>query len=309
MKQLSAKQFERARSFITAHARPVDRALFMYHFENGSAQGVLDALAHYQNDDGGFGHGLEPDFQTPASSVLATTVAFQYLHEIGATANDVIVRRGITYLLASYDSEHQWWLPVPPQVEDAPHAPWWDYHAQIERMHDVQGWANPCTEVVGYLHAYQQLVPPQFLEDVTQLAMTHLHAMPEAIEMHALVCVQRMVQMLPEPHRRTAWEKVRRAVPLVVETRPEQWASYSLPPLIFAPTPTSPVADLLDEPIQLNLDYLIEQQSPDGSWTPNWSWGEHAEGWQRAEREWRGYLTVQALKQLRDWERIEKYHS
>ena len=52
------KLYEKARRFVHLNARPLDFARWRYHFENGSAEDVLRILAFYQNDDGGFGHGL-----------------------------------------------------------------------------------------------------------------------------------------------------------------------------------------------------------------------------------------------------------
>ena len=77
MKRLTQAAFQRAKTFVKEQGRDLDRRLLSYYFEGGSDVSVLAALAVYQNDDGGFGHGLEPDLRTPASSVIATTVAFQ----------------------------------------------------------------------------------------------------------------------------------------------------------------------------------------------------------------------------------------
>ena len=72
MKQLSPEAFCRARHFLKAEARPLDRALFEHRFEKAPAQVVLNALDAYQNEDGGFGRALEADLRTPTSSALAT---------------------------------------------------------------------------------------------------------------------------------------------------------------------------------------------------------------------------------------------
>ena len=77
LRLLSGDAQERARAFINTQGRPLERALYSYHFDDGSAEAVLAELGHYRNDDGGFGHGIEPDLQTPDSSVLGTTVALQ----------------------------------------------------------------------------------------------------------------------------------------------------------------------------------------------------------------------------------------
>ena len=61
MKQLSHEAFDRARQFLKTQARPLDRALFEYRFEDGPIEPVIEELARFQNDDGGFGNGLELD--------------------------------------------------------------------------------------------------------------------------------------------------------------------------------------------------------------------------------------------------------
>lgn len=60
-------------------ARNLERSLFRYEFENGSFTDVLIELSRYQNEDGGFGHGLEPDLRCKESSALATTRALEIL--------------------------------------------------------------------------------------------------------------------------------------------------------------------------------------------------------------------------------------
>jgi hypothetical protein len=65
---------------------------------------VRPAAMFHENPDGGFGHALEPDLRTPASSALATSVAFQVLAEVGAPADHPLVLGGLAYLLASYEA-------------------------------------------------------------------------------------------------------------------------------------------------------------------------------------------------------------
>ena len=62
--------YEKARAFVYRNARPLDIARWQYHFESGSSDAVLKALATYQNADGGFGHALEPDAWNPNSSPI-----------------------------------------------------------------------------------------------------------------------------------------------------------------------------------------------------------------------------------------------
>lgn len=74
--------FQNARKFIYRNARPLDLARWQYHFENGSAEAVINALSYYQNDDGGFGYALEADAWNPNSSPIQTWTATEILREI-----------------------------------------------------------------------------------------------------------------------------------------------------------------------------------------------------------------------------------
>ena len=57
----------RAHDFMLRNARLLERRLFEATWTGGPSAAVVAALAAYQNADGGFGAGLEPDKRDPAS--------------------------------------------------------------------------------------------------------------------------------------------------------------------------------------------------------------------------------------------------
>src|SRR5215469_6186038 len=71
--------FAAADGFILSQARVLERRLFATVFLGQPAARVVDALRGYQNDDGGFGHALEPDTRCPVSLPIYVEVAFQVL--------------------------------------------------------------------------------------------------------------------------------------------------------------------------------------------------------------------------------------
>ena len=105
MKQLSRAAFGRARRFLETQARPLDRAMFEYRFEGSSAESVIAELAHFQNEDGGFGRALEPDLRTPSSSALATGIGLRTLEELQCPADHPMTRRAVQYLLSTFDHQ------------------------------------------------------------------------------------------------------------------------------------------------------------------------------------------------------------
>lgn len=72
---------ERGTNFIWENARHLERAVFDYHFRDGSPKRISDILRTYQNDDGGFGHALEPDLRAPDSQPLFAEFALRTLYE------------------------------------------------------------------------------------------------------------------------------------------------------------------------------------------------------------------------------------
>src|SRR3954451_24580946 len=88
--------------FVRDHARPLDRALFDFHFYNGPASAVIREVVAFQNKDGGFGHGIEPDLKTPNSTPLATSVGMQYLDAVGAEPDEASVRMATDYLANTF---------------------------------------------------------------------------------------------------------------------------------------------------------------------------------------------------------------
>ena len=304
MKQLTHAAFQRAKNFIMDHGRTLDQRRFEFHFEDGSADAVLAALAPYQNDDGGFAHSLEPDLRTSTSSAIVTTIGFQMLREVRAPADHILVRKGIQYFIATYDESQQVWPIVPPEVDEAPHAPWWNYEKSPETF--GQFLVNPRAEIVGYLHEFSDGVPSQLLKTLTAAVLEHLDTLSDEMEMHDTLCFVRLAETKTLPNRDKVWAKLARAAQDVARNA-EQLTGYVLKPLWLVTSPESPLAARLQDEVEMNLDFEIEQQGEDGAWSPNFSWGEqYPEAWQTAKKEWQSRITVDILKTLKDFGRIEQ---
>lgn len=307
MKKLSQEAFARARTFVMDQGRELDGRLFEFHFATGSKDAVLEALAHYQNDDGGFGRGLEPDLGMAGSSAIATTVGFQILREVGACGDHALVQQGIKYLLATYEEQRQAWPIIPPEANNDPRAPWWNYEKSAEFFGNFL--ANPRAAIIGYLHDYNTLVPTDLLAQLTASVINHLESLPDdKMDMHDLLCAICLAESatLEGSERQRVLEKIKRAAVHTVTKDPQKWSEYSTKPLWLAPAPDAPLAAVLTKEVQMNLDFEIEHQGKDGSWSPFWSWGEeYPEAWQEARRQWQAKLTVDVLKSLKAFGRLE----
>lgn len=120
---LTSVQLEKATQFIYRYGRLLDRRRYAYHFESGSRQAVLDALACYQNDDGGFGNGLELDVMCPHSSPICTEVGLAILLECDAN-DSKIADHAERWVLASQRDSGELLHPAD-DIRKYPHGDWW----------------------------------------------------------------------------------------------------------------------------------------------------------------------------------------
>ena len=81
---LHEKQLEQAGTFIFTHGRLLERQLYATFFQDGTVQACLKALLAYQNPDGGFGNGIEPDLLCPDSTAIGAETAMVLLDLLDA---------------------------------------------------------------------------------------------------------------------------------------------------------------------------------------------------------------------------------
>ncbi|WP_432361921.1 hypothetical protein [Sporosarcina sp. UB5] len=296
MDKLATEQFVQATEFLKSNTRPLEKALFEFEFENGSREHVLEELKIYQNEDGGFGNGLEPDFRCVASSALATTIGLQHLIRIGADESEPMVQRAIQYAIDTFDEEKMGWKIVPKEVETAPRAIWWNYGGDWP-------WGNPSAEMIGLLHHYKGLVPEDFLEKLTAHAVAYVNE--EATnDFHELQCLMKLIRELPAGEAEKITDRVREIAHHSVTTDPEKWHDYCLLPLQVVSSPASFLVDDFKEIIPANIEHLLATQAEDGSWKPTWAWGRFEDVWETAKQEWSGVLTLDNLRVLRAFNAI-----
>lgn len=306
MRTLDPPAFQRARSFIAA-ARPLDRALFAHAFEGAPTWPVLDALATYRNPDGGFGHGLEPDFLSGSSSALATAVALRRLVAVDAPLEHVLVRDAIAWCHAALVPHERVWPIVPDETDGAHHAPWWDADGLSERFN---GFAlNPKADLLAQLYALgagDDGGLDRLADDVVREA-DHRTSAGLGIDMHELIGCVALVDAphVPVPVRHRLFELLTPHIEATIGRDADAWRTYGLRPLAIAPRPGSAYAGTVGHLVEAELDSLIEAQHDDGAWRPTWSWGRSDDVWARQREVWAGVLTLDALVQLRAYGRLE----
>jgi hypothetical protein len=315
MRTLTSDGFERAVGFLRTAARPLERALFCMHFEDGAEEDVVAELVRFRNDDGGFGHALEPDVQTPSSSALATGIALRTIAELDCPDADDLVPAAIDFLLGSLDRKTLTWRPVPTDVNEFPHAPWWhDENGSLAQTFN-NFLVVPRVLILGSLLSYAALIPQDVLESLTDSIIQTIAELPvlgtgggSDLEYVAYLA---SAPGLPQATRDLLTERVAAAVPQTVITDPDKWSDYCLTPLCATPRPTSMGAKTIRSALDAHLDWTIDHQDADGSWAPTWSWAPTSSGidnypdaWLVARQAWSGMLTLETLLSLLAFKRL-----
>jgi hypothetical protein len=301
MIMLTNQNFKNAGAFIKENGRYLEKALFGYYFEKGTIEDVLKELSKYQNEDGGFGHALECDVRLTSSNQLATSLAFQLFSELNISDDNEIVTRAIDYVVLNYKAEFKGWLMLPPEVEEVPRAIWWNYDSNKDNMYNC----NPSAEIAGYLSRYKKLAPQNIVNESVNAAIDHLNENYDNFNMHDILCYQRMSKEVSNEQKELILSKLRKRLRNATNFNTEKWIGYEARPLSYIHDPSDELAnEFSKDELAINLDYVINEQQENGSWTPTWNWCRFEEEWKLAEKEWMGVITLNNLKILKAFNRI-----
>ncbi|WP_226579651.1 hypothetical protein [Halobacillus litoralis] len=301
------KNFTKTSIWMKRYARPLEEARWRALFEKGSKREVLRYLTAFQNEDGGFGHGIEPDFWLPGSSPMATWAAGQQLLEMRVASKEPVITRVISYLMNTYDPETGMWPSVIPEVNDFPHAPWWHYKEGIQS----QWMFNPSAELAGFLVDWSAIG-----SEASELGW---HSIVRAVErlmaaddmdFHEVLCYQQLLSILSRYKSRLQTESlytfslieshIYDLTEACVEMEPSKWGrSYSALPLDMIDGPQHPFYEKFPDLVRENAKFYMNTLLDEGVWDITWDWGDHSESYVLAKRQWQGVVAVNRYKKMK----------
>jgi hypothetical protein len=270
-----------ARTFVYANARLVETRLFATLFEGADPTGVARAVEAYRNDDGGFGHALEPDKRCPASQPEDVIFALELLALAGADGT-AIATAACTFLAGVADESGAVPLALR-SVLDYPRAEHWNG----DWAYEPGLWGT--SSAAGWVHAFGVTHP--WLDRATAYCFAELEGDTGAhLDAHGIREALRFLRNAPDAERA---KPLRDALIARLPSAPYFLADptseeYGLSPLEFDDEVVA--RDVLDA----HLDRLEATQLADGGWGIAWEPPSEA-----ARLEWRGYRTVRALLALR----------
>jgi hypothetical protein len=267
-----------ARTFLHANARVLERRRFDHLIEGGPKEPVLHALRAHRNDDGGFGHAIEPDMRAPISQPVGIHTVMEILHELGAH-DDPMIRPAVDWLQMITRADGG----IPFVLEtDAPHAPWWQ-HSDASSV--TQTAANAAAlHNLRVSHPWLDRADEFLFERIAGLDASRL-GQDLGVGYDVLFSVH-FLDAHPDDARAT--EALAALAPIPTAEHGSERPSA----LDLSPVPGSRSRRLFD--VEKDLDALEAAQKDDGGWTVAWpDWNP------AAALEWRGVATVLALNVLR----------
>ncbi|MFF9211989.1 MULTISPECIES: hypothetical protein [unclassified Streptomyces] len=291
----------RAEHFVWLTARVLEQRLFAYHFLQGGADPVDTALDAYRNDDGGYGHALEPDLRGPVSQPLHTAHALRVLDTLGRCAGQRVER--VCRYLTSVSTADGALPAVHPSQRGYPAAPF------VPIVDDPPSDLLATGPVVGLLHRNE--VWHAWLFRATDFCWHRI----ETLEKSHPYEIEAAVAFLDfAPDRARAEAAADRLGRLVREQRlaaldPDDLDAYPVAPgyapgehhfpCDYARTPHSLArAWFTDAEMARSLDHLMSEQREDGGWPVRWR--QWAPG---SALEARPMVTIEALRTLRAYGR------
>ena len=312
MKRLTTEGLLEISRWMHRNARKIDLAVWQYHFEKGSEEAVASALAYYQNEDGGFGHALEPDSWNPSSSPYTTMYAANILKDVGFLDMRHPMVQGIFRFFYScpHASESGWHFSIPTN-DGFPHAPWWSYSQEANEYESI----GLTAQIAGFVLRYgdkdsglyqkaaaasdiviEKLKAPGRLGD---MGVGGYCALLDSIQKTGL-----------QEHFDCAFlaQALRHKVHDTIERDTSKWVYYGVRPSNYICSPLSPYYRDNEDIVQKELDYLIDTRPMGGVWPIPWSWFDNNEKYPKefaiSENWWKAAKATEKVLLLKRFGRL-----
>ncbi|MCF8008478.1 MAG: hypothetical protein K9K32_01820 [Halanaerobiales bacterium] len=307
IKKLKQKDISLAKQYIAENSRLLEKRLFDYHFKDSNTQSVLFALKLYQNKDGGFGQGIEPDFRLPDSSPMATSIGLRILDELKEIEQvKEMKKKAAIYLESTYNKKRTGWYSVSDIVNEYPHTPWWNFDQKEKRTVIDKNWGNPTAELIAYLYKNRKYLKKLDIDYLVDYAVSYINDKNKFNSKNEVFCFIKLYNSLSEREQEKIKDSLSEAVAQVIEYDENKWQDYVGLPLHFVKRPKNYKFKIKEEKIQANLDLYLKLIKENTVIKPPWEKDFYKDGLKIAYEEWKGVLTLDTLKVLNNFNRVER---
>lgn len=300
IKTKSGDIMEKIIYYIKNKARPLEKAMYLYYFETGLKEDVVKELSFFQNKDGGFGHGLEPDFVNPNSNPIDSWKAAKILDGLHLQKDHPMIESLINYFINTKDKDEWMYHFRIKSNNDYPHAPWWHY----EDDNEINGY-NPTISILGFLYKYIGSGHKQYkaIEKAIDQGIQYLMD-NDIIEMHELVCFNEFYEYSCD---QIDCSNIRQRLLFLntkaIEKDSSKWLeTYCAKPTQIFVSMHSPGAKEMMDLIHKEIDLTLNNRNSEGVFDINWAWNQYPESFELAKRRWLGIIALKVLRVSQEYQ-------
>ncbi|MDP4146878.1 MAG: hypothetical protein Q8936_20800 [Bacillota bacterium] len=308
MKKLSEAAFYEIRNWVYRNARPLDLALWQYHFEDGSKEAILSALSYYQNSDGGFGNTIDPDNWNPDSTPYNAQIVIKMLRQIDFIDVMHPIYQGIFRYLENTEHRAEYgWIFTIPSNNDYPHGVWWDYNAETNKYQSI----GVTTSLSGFILRYGDKESKLY-----KMALSYTEILIERLKLTTQcgdMGVSGYCELLEDIEGAGLMDRfdygyLREKLPCLVRDKiNNEKDNFMANPLEFVLSPNSRFYDENKAEVEEALDSIIDQRPALGVWSIPWEWyngNKYPKAFAISENWWKAFKAIEKLLQLRSFGRL-----
>lgn len=229
-------------------------------------------LSGYQNADGGFGWGLEPDSMNPQSSPYQTGSALALAEALQLDTHDPLYRGAFAYLSQESTAYQDGW-PFTIQSNDAsPHAPWMGYDPKLNDAESFGLNLGLARQILT--HDCDDKTLRAKAEAVVVKALEQLFTQENFGEMGVDAFCGGCRSWTSCRRRAYTQDQIRERILTLIEKRverdPAQWQEYKPRPSYFVRSRNDAAYPRLKDLVEAELEYLIDTCPEGDVWEIPW---------------------------------------
>lgn len=300
--------FEKAKKFVYRNARPLELALWKYHFENGSKNDVLTVLSAYQNEDGGFAYALEPDSWNVNSTPICTWYATRILDQIDFNDTSHPIFSGIfKYLASGKDFSDGKWFNTVPTNNDYPHAIWWECKNDKGEPFD-----NPTVSLAGFIIRYGDKTGKIYSLacKIIKNSVDGFMKKPET-EMHLLNCYINLLNYCEQAKDFDLFdiklfkEKLIKDVNAAICADTEKWTTdYVCRPSHFFDRRLTVFKEINRKLTEYEGEVILNSQLDNGAFPVTWQWHTDYSEFEISRNWWQSVYAIKNMLYLKELNKI-----
>lgn len=298
---MKTQDFKDTAHVVHEMGRSIESYLIKYLFNQVKSQEVIKELARFQNKDGGFGHGLEPDCWNPHSSPIQTQFAMGYFRLLEFDPHHKVIKKMMKYLERTYDKKIRKWHLLLPSNNDFPHAPWWSYKESNEDF-------NPSGSIAGFIIKYGKKNSKvyQYACEVLDDAMDDISNDKLSKEPHELTNLVDLFDDAQEVFKSDerfikSRQKLIDLIGETIEKDHKKWfTAYVTKPSVLIHSKNSIGYSKYQDLLHLEFKESLKYQNQLKLWPVTWSWTDYLDVFEEVKEIWACIIALKYLYLMKD---------